>query len=250
VSALFAPGEGPGRYVATAARMRAVDREAVERYGVPAEVLMENAGRAAADAAQLVLAELGRPAGPVLVLAGPGNNGGDGFCLARTVAARGVAAVLWEVGRGASESPERRLARELWRRDGGLEALGGEPAGDAVERLERLLATGGPLGAPPALVVDALFGTGLARDLAEPYAGVLGGLVRSGTPLLALDLPSGLEADTGRALGPLPVCRMTVTFGALKPGLLEAAGAQAAGRILVAEIGLPQALLAGLEPLS
>ncbi len=243
MSALFPPGEGPGRHVIGAARMRAIDRAAVERFGVPAELLMENAGRAAADAAQELLGELGAAGGPVLVLAGPGNNGGDGFCLARTLAARGVPVALWELGRAAVESPERVLARALWERTGGLSALGERAAGSAEGRLGALLEGGGPLGAKPALVVDALFGTGLSRRLGEPYAGVLGLLAASPPALLALDLPSGLDADGGEPLGPLPRCLATVTFGALKPGLLTPAGSQAAGRIRVAEIGLPPALL-------
>lgn len=214
--------------VLTRAAVRALDRRAIEEYGIPSLVLMENAGRAAADEAQRML---GRSPGPVHVLCGPGNNGADGLVLARTLSNRGMQVRASFVGARAklmAGSPDFQKNLELWR------GLGG--ALELVEDARTLAAL-----APAALVVDALFGTGLDRALGEPWTPVIRAVNASARPVLSLDLPSGLDADTGAELGAAVRATVTVTFVARKPGFALGRGPELAGRVVVAEIGIPRA---------
>jgi len=220
--------------VLSRAAVRELDRRAIEEYGVPSILLMENAGRACADEA---LRMLGDARGPVLVLCGPGNNGGDGLVIARTLWNRGVEVGAVFVGpRDGLESgrPDLALNLRLWR------GLGRTI--DVVETPSEVAELSTPL-ARAALLVDALFGTGLARELAEPWRGVIGLVNAARRPVLAVDLPSGLDADTGAVLGAAVRATLTVTFVARKPGLSRGSGPELSGRIVVAEIGIPRALL-------
>jgi len=211
--------------------VRALDRRAIEEYGIPGLLLMENAGRAVAEEAL----RLGAPAdGPVVVLCGPGNNGGDGLVIARTLANHGRAVEAHYLGPRAKleEGPDDvRTNLRLWR---GL--------GRAIEVHETL--EGASLAAAlgrSGLVVDALFGTGLTRPLGSPWKEAVEALNERRRPVLAVDLPSGLDADTGAVLGAAVRAEVTVTFVARKPGLLAGQGPALAGRVVVAEIGLPRA---------
>ncbi len=194
--------------ILTAAEMRAAE-ERVIAAGTNVETLMERAGMAAAEAAW-------RYAGPMpaLVLCGPGNNGGDGYVIARGFKARGAdvrVAALAE-----PTSPAARWARGLW--DGPVERL--------VEAV------------PAGLLIDALFGTGLARPLSEGAAGALSRLAAAASVRVAIDLPSGVATDDGRILSPVPDYDLTVSFGALKPSHLLQPAARHMGRIVVADIGV------------
>jgi NAD(P)H-hydrate epimerase len=227
------PGPDPSRCLSRAA-VRELDRRAIEECGVPSIVLMENAGRAVAEEALRMLA--GRP-GETLVLTGPGNNGGDGLVVARTLENRGRRARVVFVGahERLSDGPQDFLINlDLWRRQGGRLSVAVAPA-----ELAHLL---GELRAAP-LAVDALFGTGLARPLEGPYLAAVASLNACGAPVLAVDVPSGLDADTGRELGLAVRAQATVTFAAMKPGLLRELGPACAGRVTVAEIGIPRFLL-------
>jgi NAD(P)H-hydrate epimerase len=205
-----------------AARMRALDRHTIETLGVPGELLMESAGRAVAEAA-LALREAGAP---VAVLCGAGNNGGDGLVAARHLHLLGVpvrAALLVE------GSKLRGDAAANWRR--------AREAGVAFET--------GRWRAPSAgVVVDAVFGTGLARDVEGPAADAIRKLnaaraARVGElRVLAVDVPSGLDADTGQERGVCVQADVTVTLGLPKLGLALEPGRSRAGRIQVARIGI------------
>ncbi len=219
-----------------AAQHRELDRAAVEEFGIPPLLLMENASRACAEVAERLLAEEERLE-RFVVLVGPGNNGGDGFAIARTLLQRGREVAVIEVGaRSAFEraSEEARCMAELFLRCGGRTERFEEP-----RRLVERLTSG-------VLLVDALFGTGLRRTVVGEFAQALEVACDSGQPALAVDLPSGLEADTGTRLGPVIPARATVTFGAWKPGLRTAEGSRLAGTVTVAEIGLPRALVESL----
>lgn len=220
----------------TREELRELDRRTIGEYGLPSLVLMENAGRACADEAAALLATAGG-AGPVLVLCGPGNNGGDGFVVARTLENRGLRAEAAFVG-GAQRlerlAGDARLQADLWRRLGHGVAT---PEGAAA--LEPLLAHS-------ALVVDALFGTGLDRELRPPFSDAVHAVRRSGRPVLAVDLPSGLDANTGAVLGAAVAASVTVTFVAPKRGLALGEGPRHVGRVVVAEIGVPRAWVEAL----
>lgn len=227
------------RRVASAAQMRELDRLAIEDRGVPSLVLMENASRAAADVA---LELCGR--GGVLILCGPGNNGGDGLAMARTLWNRGHEVSLVRVG-AAFDHPDRLTAdvqAQLRLLPDPLVRSSVEVRDDVPDELETLLEGCG-------LLVDALFGIGLARPLEGPFAATLEAAARSGARKLAVDLPSGLDADSGSPLGPALTFDATVTFAAWKSGLLRGSGPRLAGDVRVAEIGIPRDLLESLEVL-
>ncbi|MDQ2916759.1 MAG: NAD(P)H-hydrate dehydratase [Pseudomonadota bacterium] len=179
------------------------------------EPLMERAGAAAADVASAMLA--GR-AGPVVVLAGPGNNGGDAFVCARQLRQRGLPVVV--VGTARSYPP-----------------------GDAANARAALEGSDvvflcAPPQAAPALIVDGLFGVGLSRPLAAPYSQWVEWANACCASILALDVPSGLEAGTGVAHVPTIAATATATFIALKPGLLTCDGPDYCGELSVHTLGL------------
>jgi ADP-dependent NAD(P)H-hydrate dehydratase / NAD(P)H-hydrate epimerase len=216
------------------AAVRALDRRAILEVGVPSIVLMENAGRAVADEALRMLAP--RP-GAAVILAGLGNNGGDGLVVARTLENRGQRARVVFVGSHEQleqGTPDFRTNLALWRRQGGDLALAPDP--------DDLAALAGVLRAAP-LLVDALFGTGLTRPLAGAHAAAVAALNASGAPVLSIDVPSGLDADTGLELGVAVRAQATVTFVAPKPGFVLNAGPACVGRVVVAEIGIPRFLV-------
>ncbi len=215
--------------------VRELDRRAIEDHGIASIVLMENAGRACADEAARMAGDASR--GVVLVLCGPGNNGGDGFVIARTLRNRGFEVEL------AFVAPLAKLERcsadvvknaALWRDLGGVV----EEVADAtaVDRLTGRIRDA-------AVVVDALFGTGLTRPLEAPHADLILALNASKRPVLAVDLPSGLDADTGEVLGTAVEATVTVTFVAHKPGFHCGPGKELVGRIVLAEIGIPAAFV-------
>ena len=205
----------------SAAEMGEADRRTIAA-GTPGIVRMENAGRAvAAAAARLV------PEGPVLVLAGPGNNGGDGFVAARLLAEQGRAVRVMLLGAEARLRGDAAEARARWR---GPVAAAGLPL------------------PPAALVVDALFGAGLARPLDGLAAALVGAMNAGPAPVLAVDVPSGLPADDGAPIGPCVAATATVTFFRRKPGHLLCPGRRLCGPVTLADIGIPAAALEGIAP--
>ena len=214
--------------VVTAAQMAAIE-QASERAGVSTDTLMENAGLAVAQAAR---DELGGAAGvPIVVLVGPGNNGADGLVAARHLRRWGAEVVCCLLTRRPEVDPKLELAREY-----GVEIVDG-PDGKALERL--IIRS--------RLVIDAVLGTGRSRLLAGPARDAMALLqnVResSGRPkLLALDLPTGLNADTGEVDPACPQFDTTLALGYPKAGLLSFPGAERAGRVKVLDIGVPHGL--------
>lgn len=208
----------------TVAEMAAADRAAVAA-GIPASTLMERAGRAVADSASRRL----RPGATVLVLCGPGDNGGDGFVAARLLRERGFVVTLAHAGAGAAPSPATASMAALW----------AEPveAPDAVDP------------AAHALIVDALFGAGLNRPLTGAVAVLVEHVNRSGVPVLAVDVPSGLSGDSGTAAGPVIRAVETVTFFRLKTGHLLQPGRALCGVVTLAQIGItPEMAFATAPP--
>jgi hydroxyethylthiazole kinase-like uncharacterized protein yjeF len=171
---------------------------------------MERAGAAAAEA----IRQFAGPV-PALVLCGPGNNGGDGYVIARLLAERGVSVQVAALGEPTT--PAARAARAAW-------------TGRVVSLAEAT---------PAQLLVDALFGTGLRRGLDEDARAVLARMAAEARVRVAIDLPSGVGTDDGAILSQVPAFDLTVTFGTLKPSHLLQPAARHMGRIVVADIGVP-----------
>jgi ADP-dependent NAD(P)H-hydrate dehydratase / NAD(P)H-hydrate epimerase len=202
--------------------LRVADVRALEARHA-GEPLMERAGAAAAAVARALAGDRGRP---VVVLAGPGNNGGDGFALARCLkeAYYDVVVVFRD---DATRLPADAAAAHARYADAG---------GSTVTSLP---------GGAPALVIDALFGIGMTRPLARQHAELVEWANRQNVPRLALDVPTGLDADRGIARAPSFKATATVTFIALKPGLLTADGPAACGEVSVNDLGIDAHEVAG-----
>ena len=211
--------------ILSASQVRELDRLTILEAGIPALSLMEVAGQGAAARALEVLPP-GSP--PVWVVAGKGNNGGDGFVLARYLASAGVPVRL-ACRVPTSELPAGGEARA------NAEVLPGYGVRAEVldpADLESVLPGAG-------LIVDGLLGTGLSQRVRDPDATIIEVMNGAGPPILALDLPSGLCGDTGRVLGTAVRARWTVTFGALKRGLLEAEGPARSGEVTLVPLPFP-----------
>jgi ADP-dependent NAD(P)H-hydrate dehydratase / NAD(P)H-hydrate epimerase len=213
------------------AQMRAYDRYAIETCHVPGVVLMENAGRGAADVAVRLLPG-GLNGARVVVVCGAGNNGGDGFVVARHLWSRGADVSVFLAG-----SPERVFGDARINHDAYLD-LGGQVTVVKKELAELEAALG-----LADLVVDALFGTGLDREIGPHMAEIIAAINRAPGRRLALDIPSGLDADSGAPLGACVEAHDTVCFGHLKVGLLTPQGARFAGRVHVCDLGVPDVIL-------
>jgi hydroxyethylthiazole kinase-like uncharacterized protein yjeF len=212
-----------------AARMQALDRFTIDELGIPGEILMENAGRAGLDA---VLARHRRALeshnAEVLVLCGPGNNGGDGLVVARHLMQLGL--------------PVRV----------GLLASSAALTGDAAANLARARAVGVQIDGPDValpergVIIDAIFGTGLSRDVEGTAARLIERVVEArehrALDVISIDLPSGIDADTGQVLGCAITADCTITLGSPKIGLALEPGRSLAGRIHVACIGIADRL--------
>ena len=214
--------------VATAEEMRELDRRAVEEFGVPSIELMENAGRRVSEAVQDLLGDI--EGKRVVVAAGRGNNGGDGFVAARHLRDAGADVAVFLLGDPA------------------------EVCGDAKINLDILLKTGLPVRPITSVseietsladchtVIDAIFGTGLKGDVTGLAAEIINAINAANRPVLAVDLPSGLDADTGKIWGVCVQADCTVAFALPKIGLLTYPGAAYVGELLVGDIGIPKQL--------
>jgi NAD(P)H-hydrate epimerase len=224
-----------GRSPMTAEEMTGADARA-RRLGVPGIRLMEHAGTAVAAAARALAVEADRwAAGPILILCGPGNNGGDGFVAARRLAGRGVRlAVVLVASQGRPGTPD---AARNWDRLARMEDV--ERIHVPVARDVALLGHGIERAA---IVVDALLGTGVRGLLREPVRSAveLANRARAaGVPVLAVDCPTAVDLSSGELSDPVVRADVTVTFHRPKAGLLARRGAAMAGRVLVAPIGIP-----------
>ena len=210
--------------------IREFDRHAIEDLGIPGAVLMENAGRQIADVARDMIKDVAAPT--VLILAGRGNNGGDGFVVARHLAMDGVRAdVVLPAPRDQVRGDARTNLDILERMGFAIRVLDG-PAGGIVAQLEPLLAAAD-------LVVDGLLGTGTRGEIRQPYADIIDAVNAAGRPVLAIDIPSGMDCDTGRPLGPTIRATRTVTMAALKTGFEQPGAAAYTGEVILADIGVP-----------
>lgn len=219
--------------VLSRAQMQEFDRRATSQCGVAGIVLMENAGRSAAEiVARELVRVCSRRRPRVLVVAGPGNNGGDGYVVARRLLLFGIPVEVLPI------DPEQRLSGDALANQRAFLGVGGsvQAGEDASEELARALGSAD-------LVVDALFGTGLDRPLEGIFADAIRQINSCSLPKIALDIPSGVDADTGSALGVGLRADCTISFGTHKLGMLTPAGRALAGRIELVDIGVPPGVL-------
>jgi NAD(P)H-hydrate epimerase len=218
--------------VATAEIIRELDRRTIEDVGIPGVVLMENAGRGATQALREHFRDLER--GPVVLVCGAGNNGGDGFVIARYLREAGIRCEVFLLAGPERIGGDARVY---------FDALTGTDI--PVRNLKEEGISEGVLAhwRGASCIVDAIFGTGLARPVEGLYRQAIEAIEATGRPVFAVDLPSGICADTGRVLGTAVRAECTATFGVPKRGLYLYPGAAHAGRVVCVDIGIPDRLL-------
>lgn len=215
---------------ATAAQSRSIDRRAIEEIGIPSLVLMENAGLAVVFS---VIRRLERPEGAsVAIFCGKGNNGGDGFVVARHLARWGADVRVFLAGRVEDMAGDARLQARI-----------AANMGLPIAELESVDGVGEAL-AGAELAVDALLGTGARGEVTGLPGDLIDALNASAVPVVAVDVPSGLDVDTGQICGRCVRADETVTFGVLKRGLVVYPGAWVAGEITLAPISIPREAVA------
>ena len=215
--------------VMTRDEVRAFDAWAIDTLGIPGVVLMENAGRSCAE---LIEEKLKNAAGQkVCIFCGTGNNGGDGYVIARHLINRGIQVAVVVCGDRNKIKGDAKINLDILERMGWpVELL--DPSGrDIAGEVERL-------GAGAGVIVDSLFGTGLRGQLSDEYGRLIESINACNCPVLAVDIPSGLDCDAGEPLGAAIRATWTVTFVAVKKGFVSASAAQYTGEIFVASIGI------------
>src|SRR4051812_38380354 len=222
--------------VLNTAQMREADRRTVEDIGIPSLVLMENAGRQTVAAMEAMYGDLMER--QVAVLCGRGNNGGDGFVVARTLAQRGVDASVFLIGRVADVRGDARTNLEILGRLG-LTVV--EIADSEAWELHFTEVS------DCSLIVDAIFGTGLNAPLSGLLETVIADVNGSDIPVVAIDLPSGLSADSHEPIGDSIEAGMTVTLAAPKLPLVLPPAEARAGDIVIADIGIPASLIESID---
>ncbi len=215
--------------VMTRAEVRAFDAWAINTLGIPGVMLMENAGRSCAELIEEKIAEVADPR--VCIFCGTGNNGGDGYVIARHLLNSSVNVAVVIFGDRSKIKGDAKINLDI------LESMGlpieqFNPAGDNVAEKIRTLT------AEADMIVDSLFGTGLKGRLNEEYIRLIESINAQSCPILAVDIPSGFDCDTGRPLGAAIEADYTVTFVAVKKGFTTAQAVKYTGEIFIASIGV------------
>ena len=208
------------RYLSVA-EAKAFDRTAQEELGIPSLILMENAGRSVAEEAIKMLGGKKR----VAVVCGVGNNGGDGLVAARQLLNAGKRVEVYLVGKVSKLKSDPKTNLGILRKMKQRISLA-----RSVKELRDIKKAD--------LIIDAIFGIGLKAEVRKPLLDIIRFLNQSQKPILSVDVPSGLEADTGRVLGMAVKARKTVTFVASKKGFFRGDGPEYCGRIVVRDIGI------------
>ncbi len=215
-------------------QVRDIDRYAIEKLAVPGVVLMENAGRNATDAIEHYLVT--SRGHSIAVVAGGGNNGGDGFVIARHLVLRGAKATVFLLADPAKISGDAAVHFNILRNLGIEIRTLDERQFDGLHLVLRRYD----------LIVDAIGGTGIRGPLTGLVAAAVGKVNDSGTPVAAIDIPTGLDCDTGEAPGAVVRAAFTVTFVARKKGFDNEASQEFTGNVTVADIGIPAAQVAAM----
>jgi ADP-dependent NAD(P)H-hydrate dehydratase / NAD(P)H-hydrate epimerase len=222
--------------ILTAAQMREADRYTIEEIGIPSLVLMENAGRQVVAAIEAAYEE--RLDGRVAVLCGRGNNGGDGFVVARTLMQRGADCAVFVIGAVAEVRGDARINLDILGRLGvTVVEIDDEQTWELhFSEISQC-----------SIIVDAIFGTGLKTALSGMLETVVADVNGSGIPIVSIDLPSGISADTSHLIGDCIDASMTVTLAAPKLSLVLPPAETHAGDVVIADIGIPGEVIEQLE---
>jgi ADP-dependent NAD(P)H-hydrate dehydratase / NAD(P)H-hydrate epimerase len=218
--------------VFNSAQMREADRRAIDDIGIPSLVLMENAGRQAVAAMEAIYSDLSDR--QVAVLCGRGNNGGDGFVVARTLLQRNVDVSVFLIGRVSEVRGDARVNLEILGRLGHTVVEVADSQAWELHFSEVSDCT---------LIVDAIFGTGLNAPVSGFIESVITDVNTSGIPVVSIDLPSGLSADSPEPIGPSIEASVTITLAAPKLPLVLPPGETRAGDIVIADIGIPDEVI-------
>ncbi|MFW5768815.1 MAG: NAD(P)H-hydrate dehydratase [Spirochaetota bacterium] len=219
--------------VSTVEEMRKLDKGAVETYGIPDLLLMENAGLAVC---RVISDRFTVPGGHFIVVCGGGNNGGDGFVVARKLHSQGAAVAVFLYGNPDKLSGSAKTNYDI------LHKL---PVGIDYSKNSRRLA--GDIERCEA-VIDAVFGTGISRDVEGDYAEAVDTINAGRRPVVSVDIPSGINGDTGAVMGTAVKADMTVTFGLPKLGNILYPGASYCGELFVSHISFPREHYTGNSP--
>lgn len=214
----------------TAQQMAAIDRRTIDDLGIDGYTLMKRAGQAVVD--ELTSLSEHYPAERVVVLCGRGNNGGDGFVIARLLRARGIEVQCYLVATNPNAVTGAALeAKTDWEREGGVTT----PLTDDAAAQNAAMAW-----SDAHIIIDALLGTGLSGDVRGVVRAAIDAVTNLRVPVVAVDIPSGIDGDTGAVLGAAIHASLTVTFGLPKVGLMFHPGRQHTGTLVVADIGFPK----------
>ncbi|MCF7888299.1 MAG: NAD(P)H-hydrate epimerase, partial [Candidatus Omnitrophica bacterium] len=211
--------------------MKEIDKAAINEFGIPSLALMENAGRAASDIAYHMLVD---KKNRVICICGKGNNGGDGFVCIRHLINKGInVSVFLTCSRDKLKGDAKINFSILEKMNVSIYELTKE---DNFVNLENEIINS-------ELVVDAIFGIGITGKIKEPYSEIIDIINKNKNKVLALDIPSGLDATEGISLGSCIKADKTITFAACKTGLVKNQGLKYSGEIIVADISIPKQLL-------
>ena len=212
--------------------MQEIDRRAIEEFGISSLILMENAGSGAACVALGMLKDLNKK--KVICVCGKGNNGGDGFVCARHLMNSGVDTEIFLVAEPSKLKGDAKINFGILRKI---------KAKVRIFKTERDFKFFKEKLKDAQIIIDAIFGIGLSGEIKEPYITIIKAMNESGKPILAIDVPSGLDATTGNILGVCIKAKKTVTFGLPKTGFVKKSGPLSAGELVVVDISIPKLLL-------
>jgi NAD(P)H-hydrate epimerase len=214
----------------SAQQMKQIDQRAINEFGIPSIVLMENAGRSVAEAAIDILEDTGKK---VICVCGKGNNGGDGFVCARHLVNRGAKVKIFLIGSPDELKGDAKINFSILQKmKADICLLKKEDILNFQQEIKRA-----------DLIIDAIFGIGLSGKVREPYAKIITTINANAKPVIAVDIPSGLNADSGEVLGVCIKAAKTITFAAAKIGCLKAQGPEVCGQLIVADISIPEQLV-------
>lgn len=216
---------------ASSKEMQLIDKKAISEYGIPGIVLMENAAIQVIKEIEAKYGDLTKKR--VTVVAGKGNNGGDGLAIARHLINRGTKIIVYLLAEDSSIEGDALINLKIFKKMGGKIY---DSSSFDLKAMETVISHSH-------IIIDAIFGTGLSTDVKGFYADVISLINSAGKPIVSVDVPSGISADTGKVLGTAITAEMTVTFALPKVGLLIYPGAEYAGGLKIVDISIPGGMM-------